>query len=386
MVNVMRGLVGVFHEDGSARTAPLLVALGLVAVVSAVGFGVSLIQNGKRPVAGPASPPAQGVVGVTALRVPPSHQHLLWFRDDSTGLPFVLQATDWSGHLLGLLSISCDTCGVLPSADGQRLLIGNQSGFGSDTGTDLVISSSGTVLARVDGFEARWSDDGRYLCTLRPHHPTLAGRGQDLEVINAVTGHTRVAATIDLDPEAGPNGALILLHCGTSSNRAIVVFSSGGVRAVKVLQLSSGRTLYTREEVPRGLQCGCPITNIAVSGDGHIAAENLVTGAVTEIDVATGKQLPLTEMWSGRGPVNGLSWNGHLAVTPVGVYGFPDGTPLWQAPLPAFMLPVTSKPYSDDVLLSLWLASSAVDRPIVVHGDGTSARLPSSDFLQPPPS
>lgn len=367
-----------FHEAGRSRHAPLLVALALAVVVVGVGAVVSLVQSGKRP---PAPAAVPGASGVTVLEAPPTGRPLLWFRDDSTTLPFVLRATDWSGRVLGRLALSCGTCGVLPSPDGQRLLIGDQLTADAALGMDRVFSSTGRLISSVDGYEAQWADDGRHLCTTRAR-----GGVEDLRVIDTNTGRSRVAASFPVAQLAGPNGAAALLGCDVSADRALIAFTSGGLRALMAVRLSTGVPLYTHLEPPVGGRCACDITTVAVSGDGTLGVENLASGAVRPIDVATGGELPVTRSWYGRGPVIGLSWNGALAVTPIGVYTFPAGQTLWQAPLPAYMLPVASRPASDDVLLSVWESSSVNGRPIVVHLDGSAVHLSSSDFLEPPPS
>jgi hypothetical protein len=372
----------VFHEPGRSRWRPLLVALGLVAAASGLAAVVSLVQSGKRPASAPLRPSA-GVVSVSTLQTPPGNRPLLWFRDDSTGLPFVLKATDWSGRLVGRLSLSCDICGVLASADGQRLLIGNQSSPQPGFGIDEVFSSSGALLSTVDGYQAQWADDGRHLCTIRARR---APEIEDLRITDTTTGSVRVAASFAIRPLAGPNGAAALLACSASQDRALLAFTSGWVRALTSVRLSTGTTRYTLREPPPSAACACDITSVAVSGDGALAVEDLASGAVRELDVASGTEAPVSQAWLGRGPVMGLSWDAGLAVTTVGVYTFPSGASLWQAPLPAYMLPVSSRPRTDDVLLSVWQSSSVSGRPIVVRPSGATLHFSSSDFLEPPPS
>lgn len=373
-----------FHEDGRRRWTPLLAALGLVILATGIAVGASLVQSPKRSTTANPSPPP-GQLTVTPLRVPPANQRLLWFRDDSTGLPFVLRATDWTGHALGQLSLSCSTCGVLPSPDGQRLLIGGQTRPGPAAKSDQVYSAAGRLLSTVDGFQARWSDDGSHLCTVRGSNSDPVKRGAELDVTDVTTGTTRSAAVFTTTQEDGLVADWTLLGCSARNDRAVVAFAHDAVRALRVLQLSTGRVILARD-VGAGQQCGCPISSLALSGDGTVAAENLtLAGGVRVLDLVTGQETPVPEAWSGRGPVVGLSWTGRLAITPIGVFTFPTGSALWQAPLPAYLLPVATQPYSDDVLLNLWVSSATAGQVVIVRSNGSSARLPSSGLSQAPP-
>src|SRR5207302_10696091 len=130
---------------------------------------------------------------------------------------------------------------------------------------------------------------------------------------------------------------------------------------------------------------GCPITSVAVSGNGAVAAENLTpTGGIRVIDLRTGREVPTGISWSGRGPVDSLSWDGQRAVTPLGVFSFPAGAAIWQAPLPAFILPSGSDPRGGELLISVWVSSASSGEPIIVRRDGSPVKLPGSYLSQPP--
>jgi len=375
----------VFHEAGRRRWTPILVALGLVLVASGVAAAVSLLQSPKQT-AQPNQTPAPGIVSVTALRSPPPNQPLLWFRDDSTNLPFVLRATDWTGRTLGQLAVSCRECGILASPDGQRLLIGSQSSAGlpaSSPLADRVFSSSGKLLSTLDGYQAQWSDDSRHMCAVRNRAGDSVDRKADLKLMDTNTGKARQVASVLTTQDRQLTGAWTLLSCSTSADRAVLVFTHDAVRALRELQLSTGSVLLKRD-VDGGVQCGCPVASLAVSGDGTTAAENASQGSVMDLDLLTGEEKPAPVAWTGRGPVIGLSWSGNLAVTPVGVYSFPSGTALWQAPLPAYMVPLAVRPHSDDVLLSVWQSSGTSGQAVVVRASGTVTRIPGAQLTQPP--
>jgi len=366
----------------------VLVALGLMLFAIGVAAGASLLQAPRSPTASNTSP-SPGQLSVRVLKAPPANQRLLWFRDDTTGLPFVIRATDWSGHTLGQLAIDCASCGVLPSPDGQRLLIGDQSTPGPAwhraPNPDRVFSSSGKPLGIVDGYQAEWSDEnGGQLCALREHRSDPVHRRAELVVTDAATGAARTTAAVTTAQATTLTGSWTLVSCNRQADRALLVFTHSTVRALRVLQLSSGRALLATD-VTGGATCDCPVLSVAVSGGGTVGTENLVNGAVRELDLADGRELPAVNPWIGKGPVLSLSWAGHAAVTPVGVFSFPSGEPLWQAPLPAYLLPVASRPRGDDVLLSVWQSSQTNGQAIIVRSGGESQRLSSAGLAQVPP-
>lgn len=368
------------------RSASLRVVVGLVLAAVAVGAIASVVVYPRQqPVVTPQ--PALNIV-VTPLHAPPRGQALLWFRDSSVQGSFVLRAVNWTGKVLGSLSVSCSACGVLASPDGQRLLIGDQSSPGHGPDQDRVFSAAGKALSTVDGFGAQWSDESTRICTLRTPgnaDPSLQGASMvDLWLTSATNGNARSIALVTTEAGAG-QGIWTLLSCSIGADRAVVAFEADGVKALRVVQLSTGRTIYSGDGSAVNRACECPISSVVVSGDGRTAVEDeAANGNVLAVDLMTGGNVPMAGTWSGRGPVLDLSWTGHLAVTPLGVYTFPLGSALWQAPLPAYLVPSGSRPGGDELLISLWVASATAGQPVIVLDNGTLLKLPAAYLSQPP--
>ena len=368
------------------RSASPRVVIGLVLAAVAVGAVASVaVYPRQQPTV--TRQPALNIV-VTPIQVPPAGQPLLWFRDSSVEGSYVLRAVNWSGKVEGSLSVSCSVCGVASSPDGRRLLIGDQSAPGRGPDQDRVFNAAGKQLSVVDGFGAQWSDDSTRLCALRaPDNasPSLQGASAvSLWLTSVATGAARSIAAITTDAGVG-QGSWTLLSCSVGADRAVLAFEADGVKALRVVQLSTGRTVFSGDGATVNGACLCPIGGVVVSGDGTTAVEDeAASGNVLAVDVRTGRDIPMAGSWSGRGPVLDLSWSGHLAVTPLGVYTFPAGAALWQAPLPAYLVPSGSRPHGDELLLALWVASATAGQPVIVLDDGTLLKLPASYLSQPP--
>ncbi|HEV3273585.1 MAG TPA: hypothetical protein VG299_01840 [Candidatus Dormibacteraeota bacterium] len=368
------------------RSASLRVVVGLVLAAVAVGAIASVIVYPRQQ---PTVTPQPALnLAVTTVQAPPAGQSLLWFRDSSVQGKFVLRAVSWTGKVEGSLAVSCSVCGVAASPDGQRLLIGDQSTPGRGPDQDRVFSAAGKQLSVVDGFGAQWSDDSAHLCTLRaPGNGSASLQGASsvsLWMTDVANGAARSIAAVSTDAGVGP-GSWTLLSCSVGADRAVVAFEADGVKALRVVQLSTGRTVSSGDGATVNRACMCPIGSVVVSGDGTTAVEDqAANGNVLAVDVRTGRDVPMAGSWSGRGPVLDLSWSGHLAVTPLGVYTFPAGAALWRAPLPAYLVPSGSRPRGDELLLALWVASATAGQPVIVLDDGTLLKLPASYLSQPP--
>ena len=368
------------------RSASLRVVVGLVLAAVAVGAVASLIVYPRQQ---PTVTQPVSDIAVTPIQVPPAGQSLLWFRDSSVQDRFVLRAVNWTGKVEGSLAVSCPVCGVAASPDGQRLLIGDQSAPGRGPDQDRVFSAGGRQLAVVDGFGAQWSDDGTRLCALRApttNQNALQGASTAyLWMTNVSTGDVRSIASVTVDGSIG-SGSWTLLTCSISADRAVIAFAAVGVKALRVVQLSTGRTVFSGDGFAVNRACLCPIGSVVVSGDGTMAVEDeAATGNVLAVDLRTGGDIPMTGSWIGRGPVLDLSWTGHIALTPLGVYTFPTGTALWKASLPAFLAPIGSRPHGDDLLFGLSVASATSAQPVIALDDGTLLKLPATYIAQPSP-
>jgi hypothetical protein len=368
------------------------VALALITVVVAVAAAGLFAINPQRPVA-PNHP--RGPDGVVAIQRPPSDRPLLWFRENNSSSPFILRAIDWNGRTVGRLSVSCADCGVLASPDGQRLLIGDQSLPGPVRNLDHVYDSSGDLLGAVDGFQAQWANDSRHLCMLRPSPLGAAGSGAigaTVLEIDAQSGSRRVLAAVTTLPNRHLSGAWMLISCSPGTDRAVVVFADRGVGALRVIKLSNGTTVTARDDATGPEGCGCPIESLAISGDGRVAVENLVgpegprggPAGPRVLNLVTGQESEPGAAWAGHVPIAGLSWSGRIAVTPVGAFTFPDSRQLWNAPLPAYVLPTAADPRSDDVLLTFWVSSAQTGQPVIVRSGGSAVKLSPSFLSQPP--
>src|SRR4029077_6125637 len=79
----------------------------------------------------------------------------------------------------------------------------------------------------------------------------------------------------------GSFGYWEVLACSVRSNRVVVAFADREtVHDLRVVQLSTGRTLYTRDDLVAGGTCGCPIAYMVVNPNAGIAIENLVGGGI----------------------------------------------------------------------------------------------------------
>lgn len=368
--------------DGVRSRTPLLLALALAAVVAGVATVASL---GHGPIASRRleSPTPE----VLAVHPPPADRSLVWFAVNGQQSPGVLQlrATDWRGREQGNLAISCiASCGAKPSPDGQRLLIGGLPGSASSQRVQGIFDAGGRRVATLDGVGARWADDSRHLCVLG----SVANAGTaeaEISLIDASTGARRSAATVTAPPGLGPNGVWKLLSCSVAGNRAVLTFNDQRVRAVRAVRLSDGATVYGRDDVGLSGQCGCPVATVAVSDDSSIAVEDLAEGGVRRLDLSAAPELADLPSLAGRGPVTALSWNGRLALTPIGVFDTATGRTVWPSPSPSYLLMDASQPRGDGMLVSVWVGGAASSRQVIVGAGGAPVDLPSTWAPQPPP-
>src|SRR5690242_12994697 len=100
-------------QGGSGGPSRRMV-LAALAVLAAAGAALSVALYPRHPTPEVIAEPARPIT-VTSLQAPPADRPLLWFRDNAVVSAFVLRATDWEGHQVGGLSVSCDACGVLSS-------------------------------------------------------------------------------------------------------------------------------------------------------------------------------------------------------------------------------------------------------------------------------
>jgi hypothetical protein len=357
---------------------PLLVALILAA---AVGLTALVVAISRSPRPGPPSPTPSPV------QAPTTDRPLIWFRTAEAPVSgsLSLRATDWQGRDLGGVSLLCtSSCGVKPSPDGQRLLVGEQSTDLQQVNADVVYDATGKPLAAIYGLGAQWADDSRHLCVLHgvAPAPTEPATSQaNLELLDSSVVARRTVATVRAP--ANQLAAWRLLACSLTADRAVITYEAQGVRALRVVQISTGKSLVSRDDAPSA-QNFPPVASLVVSSDGSAAIENLNQGTgVRRLDLESGTSTPLAQL-SGHGAVIGLSWNGGLALTPVGIYDSGTGASVWQAPSPAYVEANGTQPLGDGVAVLVWDSGSPSSRQVIVRGAGAAVALPTSLGQLPP--
>jgi hypothetical protein len=319
---------------------------------------------------------------------PPPDRALLWFdvRSEQVPVAIRLRAADWSGHAVGSLAVPCQQpCWFKASPDGQRLLVGEYPPEGrSPSDPDTVFDSSGRRVGTVEHGAATWADDSRHLCVLRgleqqtPPPPTSRA---ELDLVDPAAAATRTVGAV-----VGMNGAYVheslgigswnAQACSVISDRAVLSFDGeDGVHNVRVMQLSTGRILYSRDDLPASGVCGCQVERMTVNHDSTVAVESLTQGPARLRDLTGGAIAPLPAAAAVRGPVTGISWNGHRFVTGDRVVDLATGRTLWVTAAPTSL--VAARPASDDVLMLVQGSTNSDYRPLIVRGDGSVVALPA---------
>src|SRR5207244_2892176 len=83
-------------------------------------------------------------------------------------------------------------------------------------------------------------DESRHMCAVRNSAGDSVDRKADLKLMDAATGKARQVASVLTTQDRQVTGAWTLLSCSTKADRAVVVFTHDAVRALRVLQLSTG--------------------------------------------------------------------------------------------------------------------------------------------------
>ena len=312
--------------------------------------------------------------------LPPIDKQLLWLPVSSEQDPLAvrLRAFDWSGQQLGTLARPCRApCSFAPSPDGQRVLIAEQPPLGEPPITGSVYDARGRRVGNITDPTATWADDSRHLCLLRAigaaagASPT--GDHAELDIIDPEGGKDRVVATVVGVTSASALAVWDLLACSVTSDRAVLAFSDQeAVHDIRVLQLSTGRVLYARDDLAPGASCGCPIANIEVATNADLAAENLVGGGTRILRFSAGSTLPWPESARDPNGILGISWRGRRALTSAGIFEISSGRLIWPATSATSVAILASRPESEDLLLYLAGPNGTRAREVIVQGDGTS--------------
>ncbi len=381
-------------QGGPGSRTPLFLGVALAVGVAVVATGLALARGSTGPPAGKPSPPPtvgtpvpslQTPAAVFLVHPPPTDRQLLWFEINREQSPLAirLHATDWEGHEVGTMAFPCQApCWVNASPDGQRVLVGEQPPEGQAPAPDTVFDATGTRIGMLDGGgPAAWADDSRHLCVLRnavlEATPAAATARPELDLVDSTASTSRIVATV-VGMSPGYLVDWVVLACSVSADRAVLSLDGQqGEHAVRVLQLSSGRTLHARDDQPPDGPCGCPVKSLAVDHDGTVALETLTQGGVRLRDLSTGAIPPWTAASAMRSPVFGLSWNGRRALTADGVADVATAHILWRPPSePGYL--VAARPGSDDVLVGV--TGSSGNPEYIVRNDGTEVDLPASYF------
>jgi hypothetical protein len=364
----------------------LLLSLGIAAVATVVAFvrgsfsHSSVASAPQSTAARPSRPPA-----AFAVHPPPKDRQLLWLskRSEQSLFDIRLHATDWDGQEVGTLAIPClAPCWFKPSPDGQRLLVGPPLAEDAPGPRSDFFDSSGRHIGTVEaGQSAIWADDSMHVCTLRSLNPAASGAPSpppspspprvELELAIPGAGSPRPVAVIAA-PTTYDHGSWNLIGCSVTANRAVAVVASEVQRAVRVVELSSGRMVYSRDDQTQPGTCACSVGNTVVSHDGAVAIENLALGGLQFRSLTTGATTHVPAGLSWQPQVLGVSWTGRRALTAAGVFDIATGRQLWRAPLAAVGLPAT-RPGSDDVLV--YLSAGDSSRAVIVRGDGSEVDM-----------
>lgn len=373
--------------------SPLLLALAIALLIAAAGTAVAVIRSGSKPaaVAPSPSPSAQPAPqptlpshspppAVFTDAPPPAGVDVIWLSRywEQVDGSLRLHAVDWGGHEVGRLTLPCaGRCSAQQSPDGSRLL--------------LALPGSGYRLVDSDGHDLgvppllgvapSWADDSRHLCVVdgvtTPPSPGATVRAT-LRVFDAASGQssaaTHVAGTAWFDDQ------WVVRSCSLGADRAVIALQSGGaISTVRVVQLSTGTTLYARDDPPPtpGPVCSaCHVGAFAATHDGRLALEELNSGDLQLRDLSTG----LVGPWNPPAPHAtqplALSWGGRLAITSQGVVDVAAESIIWR--VPDSILQVAVRPGGDDVVLVLSGSPGADNMMRIVHLDGSDIALDGS--------
>jgi hypothetical protein len=242
---------------------------------------------------------------------PPAGTPVIWYSLSSPWQgptqPQRLVAIDWTGTLVGTMYQLPATA---QSPDGS--ILGTRDGAYFDRSGALLRPAS-----TVNYYSSLLADDNRSLCEIRP---SGASPGEEWVFIGRIDGPARRVAPAGV---VGARSSMAILACSVLSDRVVVGdLGQTGITGVRVLALSSGRSLYQRSYSVQS-------TSVISSHDGKYLAEQ-----TTNYD-AQGQ--PLVGVSLIRRTIDGqviahvstqrvlrFSWDGMRAVT----------TPVFQGPGP----------------------------------------------------
>jgi hypothetical protein len=341
--------------------------------ISMLGLLILVIAIGTPSVTRPSSGAA----------LPPIDRQLLWLpvSPEQDPLAVHLRAFDWNGEQLGTLAFPCPApCSFAPSPDGQRVLIAERLAVGERPTPGTVYDARGRRVGTISDPTARWADDSRHLCLLRaagaPANGPPTSNQAELDILDPERGQDRVVASVDGVSSPSAPASWDLLACSAKSDRAVLALSEQqGVHDIRVVRLSTGRTLYARDDLAPGASCGCPVASMEAAPNGDIVAENLVGGGAQIVSFSTGVTTPWSYGARGSDEILGLSWRGQRALTSTGIFDTSSGRLVWPAASAASVAIIASRPASEDLLLYLAGPNGSAAREVIVRGDGSSIAI-----------
>jgi hypothetical protein len=313
---------------------PSLAGVALV-LVAASAIGVSVVIRGLHPknvVTNHASPTPNATPAPTPVPTPmsqllqvPATTPVILFQD-----PVDRQQIDgstWDGSARGRVGVTEAGMGFVQNPAGT--LYGWTGSIHDRTGAVV-----GTLPANPNskGFPGTWADDGRHICSMFAESAfgQAGGRPTTLQLTTVGQAPRNVVQVGRVYEQT----SIAVAACSIEKDRAVVVQAGSIGNAVQfwVIQLSTGRTLWTRSYAADG-----PIVHIQPSRDAEFIAEDKnnccpTTAVTTTIYGPTGAVLA-----HPAGPLDAFSWDGSLAVIgnfngPVSVVRWRDGTVVWNGP------------------------------------------------------
>jgi hypothetical protein len=327
---------------------PSVAGVALV-LVAASAIGVSVVIRGLHPKNEVTTHPSPTPIATPAptpmsqpLQVPVTTPVIL-FRDSLNDQQ--LNGITWEGSGRGRVAADPDLANGFRQNPAGTLYQWT-GGISDRTGT--VVASSATGFK---GF-GTWADDGQHYCTMvsKSAQPPAGGEPATLQ-LTSIGQVPRAIVQVGRMADQASSG---VAACSIAQDRAVVADygSSGNTEQFWVVQLSTGRILWTRSYRGQDLSS----FDIRPSRDAQFIAENKYTpsvGRVTTIYGPTGAVLGHPTGW-----VQDFSWDGSLAVLgnygePVSVVRWRDGTVLWRGPADGGYLHSMPEPGGPRIAISI---------------------------------
>jgi hypothetical protein len=357
-----------------------------VAIAVAALLGILVVAGLASTRLGPrASLPAATPAGpLDDYGAPPAGVPLLYVHDPNHQSWLI--GYDWSGKPRGTVKLDSTQASPRMAPDGQSFAIG----MGGKGGTDKILDRLGSPVAGTgvlpSGTTPIWADDYKHICGMTFDHRTFAWT-----LITLMPGHpVKSVAVIGRDTSIGQT-AISLVSCSVHNDQAITVRTTvAWPSELWVVQLSSGKVLT------HSVYTDSSVISVVGSSNGVLVAENAPQSAgqeflhqatwttvlrlsdrsiVARLDPSLGVvafnsddslALVTTEMWVGGSPT-------HLAVIDLRT-----GHRIWEYDGPDMLDTSLSQPGGRDFALVLRAPNSAdlVATEVIVHGDGSTTRLP----------